>query len=119
MKVMIAFPPLPEAKGVPQLTQNRQFQWFSYPTFIYPMIPASAATLLKLDDFDVNFIDGIAQRWSYEQFLNHVQKEKPDLMAIETKTPVVKQHWNVINHIKEYLPEIKIALMGDHVTVLP
>jgi radical SAM superfamily enzyme YgiQ (UPF0313 family) len=83
------------------------------------MIPASAATLLKLDDFDVNFIDGIAQRWSYEQFLNHVQKEKPDLMAIETKTPVVKQHWNVINHIKEYLPEIKIALMGDHVTVLP
>jgi len=119
MKVLIAFPPLLKTKGVPQLTQNRQFQWFSHPTLIYPMIPASAATLLKLDKFDVNFLDGIAQRWSYERFIRYVEKQQPDLMAIETKTPVIKQHWRIIRHVKEVSPSTKVVLMGDHVTALP
>lgn len=119
MRVMIAFPPLMETKGLPQLTQNRQFQWFSHPTFIYPMIPASAATLLKSDGFDVDFVDGIARGWPYHRFTDYVQREKPDLVAIETKTPVIKQHWRMIDYIKEVLPETKIALVGDHATALP
>ena len=32
MKVMIGYPPLPADKGIPLLSQNRQFQWFSKPT---------------------------------------------------------------------------------------
>ena len=44
MKVMIAYPPIPTDKGVPLLSQNRQFQYFNNPTFIYPVIPAWAAT---------------------------------------------------------------------------
>ncbi|MCK5403021.1 hypothetical protein KAI60_02800, partial [Candidatus Bathyarchaeota archaeon] len=48
IKVMIAFPSLPDSKRIPQLTKNRQFQWNHSPsTFIYPIIPAIAATLLK------------------------------------------------------------------------
>ena len=45
MKVMIAYPPIPSDKGVPLISQNRQFQWFNSPTFIYPVVPAYAATL--------------------------------------------------------------------------
>lgn len=100
MKIMIAYPPLESSKGTPLLGQNRQFQWFNSPTFIYPMVPAQAATLLKENGYEVVWSDGIAEEWTYEQFLKHVEQEKPDLIAIETKTPVVKQHWCIINDLK-------------------
>ena len=45
MKVMIGYPPIPSPKGVPLLSQNRQFQWFNRPTYVYPMVPAFAASL--------------------------------------------------------------------------
>ena len=38
---------------------------------------------------------------------------------METKTPVVKNHWKIIAQIKQTNPEIKLALCGDHVTALP
>ena len=44
MRIALASPPLPSDKGVPLLSQNRQFQWFHTPTFIYPVVPACAAT---------------------------------------------------------------------------
>ena len=37
----------------------------------------------------------------------------------ETKTPVIQEHWKIINEIKERFPNIKIAIAGDHVTALP
>ena len=46
MKVAICYPPLVSEKGVPLLSQNRQFQWFSRPTYIFPVVPATAATML-------------------------------------------------------------------------
>ena len=45
MRVAIAYPPLKSEKGVALLTQNRQFQWFSHPTYIFPVVPATAATM--------------------------------------------------------------------------
>jgi radical SAM superfamily enzyme YgiQ (UPF0313 family) len=38
---------------------------------------------------------------------------------IETKTPVVKKHWSIINEVKTVLPNSKVVLVGDHVTALP
>ena len=49
LKISISYPPLESDKGIPLLSQNRQFQWFSEPTYIYPMVPAYAATLLGAD----------------------------------------------------------------------
>lgn len=119
MKVMIAFPPLPRARGIPQLTQNRQFQWFNNPSYAYPVIPASAATLLKEDGFDVDFVDGIAQRWSYDYFIKYFCQRKPDLVMMETKTPIIRQHWQIINALKAINPDTIFVLVGDHVTALP
>ena len=59
-RVAIAYPPLECEKGVALLTQNRQFQWFSRPTYICPVVPATAATMLKNAGHDVLFLDGIA-----------------------------------------------------------
>ena len=121
MKIMISYPPFKGIKGTPLLSQNRQYQVFSERTVIYPIVPASAATLLKQSGHEVIWNDCIAQNWTEEQFFKFVQKEKPDLIAFETKTPVIKQHWKIINELKELneLNKPKIVLFGDHVTALP
>jgi len=119
MRVVIAYPPLESKKGVPLLSQNRQFQWFKEPTYIYPMVPAYAATLLKQYGYEVYWLDGIAEELSFEKFMDKLSGIEPDLIFIETKTPVVKMHWKIIDHMKEMSPDSKVVLAGDHVTALP
>ena len=68
MKIAICYPPLPSEKGVPLLSQNRQFQWFSRPTYIFPVVPATAATMLKVAGHEVLWLDGIAEELSPEEF---------------------------------------------------
>ena len=72
MKISIAYPPLENVKGTPLLGQNRQFQWFNSPTYIYPMVPAYCATLLKSKGFEVRWDDGIAEEKTYKQFVEEV-----------------------------------------------
>jgi radical SAM superfamily enzyme YgiQ (UPF0313 family) len=119
LKIAISYPPIESGKGVPLLAQNRQFQWFNEPTYIYPMVPAYAATLLKQDGYDVIWDDGIAEEKTYERWLKEIIHQQPDIIAMETKTPIIKKHWKIINELKEHSPDTKIALMGDHVTALP
>lgn len=115
---MIAYPPL-KGKGSPMLTQNRQFQWYSMGSYIYPLVPASAATLLKRDGQEVVWMDAIAERWTPSRFLDFFRRERPDLLALETKTPVVKLHWEIVRQLKAIHSSCRIVLMGDHVTALP
>jgi len=125
MKIAIGYPPIETTKGIPQISQNRQFQWTaSGPAayFIYPIIPASAATLLKSKGYEVVWLDGLAEKWSYERWLKEVKKEQPDLIMLEAKTPVIKKYWEITSDLKKLKIEnckLKIVLVGDHVTALP
>lgn len=122
MKIAIGYPPLESEKGIAQLSQNRQFQWTAagpMAYFIYPVIPASAATLLVSKDYEMFWCDGLAEKQSYQEWVLNLLKIKPDLLAIESKTPVIKSHWQIIADLKKKLPKMKIVLMGDHVTSLP
>jgi radical SAM superfamily enzyme YgiQ (UPF0313 family) len=119
MKISISFPPFESSKGVPLLSQNRQFQWFNAPTYIYPMVPASLATLLSESGHEVIWDDGIAQELNFEEWFSRAISENPDMMVIESKTPVIKFHWEMINKLKDRLPHLKVVLCGDHVTALP
>ena len=114
MRVAIAYPPLTSEKGVALLTQNRQFQWFSRPTYIFPVVPATAATMLKKAGHDVLFLDGIAAGLSPEEFDRRLAEFRPDWVVLETKTPVVKRHWRWID-----AHDYRCILVGDHVTALP
>lgn len=118
-KIAIGYPPIETDKGVPLLSQNRQFQYFNAKTYIYPMVPAYAASLAKERGYDVVWLDGIAEEWTYNQWVEQLEKEKPDLFMLETKSPVVKQHWVIINELKERFPNMLIAISGDHVTFAP
>ena len=126
LRVAIAYPPLKSDKGVALLTQNRQFQWFSRPTYIFPVVPATAATMLKREGHEVLFLDGIAAGLSTEEFDRRLRDFRPDYVVLETKTPVVKRHWAWIERFAEvevkgrgegWIP--KFVLVGDHVTALP
>ncbi|MDP2930595.1 MAG: radical SAM protein, partial [bacterium] len=85
----------------------------------YPMVPASAATLLKQAGFEVFWDDAVNEGLNFEQWEKRLLKENPDIIVIETKTPVVKKHWQIINKFKIQNSKSKIVLMGDHVTALP
>ena len=126
MRIAIAYPPLKCEKGVPLLTQNRQFQWFSRPTYIFPVVPATAATMLKRAGHEVLFLDGIAAEMTPADFDARLSAFKPDVVVLETKTPVVKRHWRWVGERAageaaggrgETIP--KYVLVGDHVTALP
>lgn len=119
MRVAISYPPLENVKGIPLLGQNRQFQWFNSPTYIYPMVPAYAASFLKEKGFDVTWNDAIAEEWTYAQYLDYYKKMDFDLVMIETKTPVVKMHWKIVDELKALNPRTIIVMVGDHVTAFP
>ena len=119
MKVAICYPPLPSEKGVPLLSQNRQFQWFSRPTYIFPVVPGTAATMLKAAGHDVLWLDGIAEELSPDEFDRRLREFGPDYVVVETKTPVVKRHWKWIADQKGQPSTAKYILVGDHVTAMP
>ncbi|MBQ9432561.1 MAG: cobalamin-dependent protein [Kiritimatiellae bacterium] len=119
MRVAIAYPPLPSELGVPLLGQNRQFQWFNRPTFIYPVVPALAATMAKRSGHEVAWLDGIASGWTPEEFDRRLTAFEPDVVMIETKTPVVKRHWKIVTALKAKHPALTVVMVGDHVTALP
>jgi anaerobic magnesium-protoporphyrin IX monomethyl ester cyclase len=119
MKIAVSYPPLESAKGVALLSQNRQFQWFNNPTFIYPMVPASAATLLQSMGHDVVWDDAIAEQRNEAEWLRWFAGAGLDLIALESKTPTIKKHWRLIEKMKELSPRTLVVLMGDHVTGFP
>ncbi len=122
--ISFSYPPLESPKGTAFLSQNRQFQWTNTGNVIYPVIPAYAASLLQNKGFKIFWDDAIANKLTYQQWIAQLIKTKPDLVVIETKTPVIKRHWEIINQIKQKSLEIRnwdlvVVLMGDHVTALP
>jgi radical SAM superfamily enzyme YgiQ (UPF0313 family) len=119
MKVAISYPPMPTTKGTPLLAQNRQFQYFNEPTYIYPMVPASAATLLHVGGHDAIWDDAISEHKTHNDWIKELLSNPPDVIAIETKAPTIHRYWQIINQIKSLSPKTKTVLYGDHVTAYP
>ncbi|MGI5841375.1 MAG: B12-binding domain-containing radical SAM protein [Patescibacteria group bacterium] len=119
--ISISYPPLNSDKGSPFLSQNRQFQWTHTGNVIYPVVPASAASLLRHHAYKVFWDDAVAENLTHSQWLKRITKRQPSLIVLETKTPVIKKHWQLINQLKSLKKTWKpiIVLMGDHVTALP
>lgn len=117
--IVIGYAPIKSKKGVPLLSQNRQFQYFNSPTYIYPMVPAYAASNLKKHGYKVYWMDGIAERKNYDEWVAQLKRRKAEYLLIETKSPVVKTHWKQVADLKKKVKKLKIILVGDHVTAFP
>lgn len=119
VRVIVGYSPIESKKGVALLSQNRQFQYFNAETFIYPMVPAYAASNLKHHGYTTYWMDGIAEKKTYKEWLREVKAKKPDFLMVETKSPIIKTHWKQINDIKKQIPKLKLVWVGDHVSYLP
>lgn len=117
--VVVGYPPIESKKGVALLSQNRQFQYFNAPTYIYPMVPAYAASNLQYKGYKTYWMDGIAERKSYEKWMEELEATNADYLLVETKSPIVKTHWKQINDLKKRFPKLKLIWVGDHVSYLP
>jgi len=114
---MVCYPPIYKSGRIPLLGQNRQFRFSSSNEVrIYPIVPSTAATLLQHDGFQVEYVDGINQRLVWQEFVKALRDFEPDLVAMETKTPVVRTHWQLIDQLKKEFPQTRFALMGDHLS---
>ena len=119
LRLVVGYPPLPSDKGVALLSQNRQFQYFNAKTYIYPMVPAYAASNAQKHGYKVKWMDGIAEEQTFKQWLSELKKWKPDVLLVETKSPIVKKHWQLIAEIKREIPKLITVWVGDHVTFAP
>lgn len=118
-KIIMAWPPVKTNKGFPTASQNRQFQFFRDPTFVYPIIPAIASSMLISAKQEVLWLDAIAEQMDEVEFGQLILQTPPDYMIFESNTPLFSHYCDVINGIKSNLPNIKIILCGEHVTALP
>lgn len=116
---MVGYAPIESKKGVPLLSQNRQFQYFNAPTYIYPMVPAYAASNAAHHGYTVHWMDGIAEKMHYNDWIAQLKSLGADYLMVETKSPIVKTHWKQIADIKKKIPNLKLIWVGDHISYLP
>ncbi len=119
LRLVVGYPPIRSGKGVPLLSQNRQFQYFNAKTYIYPMVPAYAASNAAAHGYTVKWMDGIAKEQTFEDWLKELKDFNPDVLMVETKSPVAKKHWEITKILKKELPGLKLVWVGDHVTFVP
>ena len=114
MKVAISYPPIENSLGQKAMvSQNRNVQYFSVPTYLLPVIHAQAATALK-KKVNVLWDDGNASLKNYSKWMSDLIAEKPDIIVFESTTPVMKFMWSTIDKIKDVLKDSLIILTGYH-----
>lgn len=119
MRIAIVYPPFTRNGAFPLLPQNRQFKYTASPEVkIYPVVPASAATILNEAGHHVLFLDGINRRLGLAEFNRLLLDFAPELVVMETKAPLIRSHWEYVKWLKQQA-SILTALVGDHVTFFP
>ena len=120
MKVLISYPPIINSLGQKAMvSQNRNVQYFSVPTYLLGITHAQAATMLKENNINVVWDDGNAQLKTYEEWFENAIAEKPDVIVFESTTPIMKFMWDVTKQIKAKLKNCLIIMTGYHSMRMP
>ena len=107
MKVLISYPPIVNSLGQKAMvSQNRNVQYFSVPTYLLGITHAQAATMLKENNIEVIWDDGNAQLKTFEKWFEDLINHKPDLVVFETTTPIMKFMWEVTKKAKQKLKKL-------------
>jgi radical SAM superfamily enzyme YgiQ (UPF0313 family) len=115
MKIAISYPPIVNERGqVAMVSQNRNVQFFKTPTFLLPVVHAQAATWLRDLGYAVLWDDGNAQLKSFEQWFADLRAAAPDIIVLESTTPVMKFYWRLVNQLKRDLPKCIVIMTGYH-----
>ena len=115
MKIAISYPPIVNSLGQKAMvSQNRNVQYFSVPTYLLGITHAQAATMLKENNFQVKWDDGNAQLKSYEKWLSDIIEYNPDVIIFESTTPIMNFMWKITKDIKLKLANCTIIMTGYH-----
>ncbi len=76
-----------------------------------------AATITKENGHKVKFIDAIAENFDFKTTLKKIGDA--DIIIMESATSSFNNDIRFADFVKENIPDIKIAIMGPHVTALP
>jgi radical SAM superfamily enzyme YgiQ (UPF0313 family) len=74
--------------------------------------------MLKEDGHNVFWHDGIINRMQMDEYDKELYSFSPDLVVLETKTPIILRHWEYIENLKKNF-DAKVVLVGDHVSWNP
>jgi anaerobic magnesium-protoporphyrin IX monomethyl ester cyclase len=120
MRVAISYPPIVNSHGQKAMvSQNRNVQFFKKPTYLLPVTYSQAATWLRDLGNEVYWDDGNAQLKTYQQWLDDLVGWRPEMVVLESTTPVMKFYWNTINQIKQLLPDTIVVMTGFHSMRMP
>ncbi len=115
MKIAFSYPPIVNRLGQKAMvSQNRNVQFFKTPTYLLPVVYAQAATWLKKLKYKVLWDDGNSQLKSYEKWFDDLVKWQPDMIVMESTTPVMKFYWQAIDELRAKLPKTTIVMTGYH-----
>lgn len=120
MRIAISYPPIVNSLGQKAMvSQNRNVQYFQKPTYLLPVVHAQAATWLKQLGHEVYWDDGNAQLKNYQQWFEDLAAWNPDVVVVESTTPVMKFYWRTINELKARLPDTIVIMTGYHSMRMP
>ena len=87
VKVLLLNPPWP-GKGIGTRSQNRIIKQRADMFVQYPLFMGYSSARLRKAGYEVGFIDAIVERLSFDETTNRVQKFDPDVILVESFTPV-------------------------------
>lgn len=120
MRISISYPPIINDLGQKAMvSQNRNVQYFKEPTYLLPVTYAQAATWLRDDGHEVLWDDANAQLKTLQSWIDDLVAWKPDVIILESTTPVMKFYWGVIDKLKEILPDAIVVMTGYHSMRMP
>ena len=121
MKISISYPPIINDFGQKAMvSQNRNVQYFKKPTYLLPVTHAQAASILKSDGHDVIWDDGNAEEKDYIEWLSDLTKISPDVVVLESTTPVMNFMWRCADDLKKELGDNVVVIMtGYHSMRMP
>jgi len=115
MKIAISYPPIVNQEGQKAMvSQNRNVQFFKKPTYLLPVIHAQAATWLRNLGYDVLWDDGNSQEKNFDDWYKDLIAWEPDVVVLESTTPVMKFYWSLVDRIKSHIPKSIIVMTGYH-----
>jgi radical SAM superfamily enzyme YgiQ (UPF0313 family) len=88
-------------------------------TFYYPKWLCHAAGVAIKEGHDVDVIDAPAAKVSVDYVIDRMQNKGIQALICDTSTPSINNDVKVIDTIKNKLPDVKVLMVGRHVSVLP
>ena len=88
-------------------------------TFYYPKWLCHAAGVAIKEGYNVDIIDAPAAKVSVDYVIDRMQNKGIQALICDTSTPSINNDIQVVDTIKNKLPDVKVLMVGRHVSVLP